>query len=144
MDRIFLDSQNTRAARRASTTSNENKIRKNKRLSDNVPTAPDAVFDAEGDGGRGARDVVKCAQVVRKKRERELLTAYVCDECQTFYDAMMPNKDRATIKCAHAPRARGDVGGLAPENSRHRARWAPEPAPRGFWNLAFTPPERDA
>jgi len=24
-------------------------------------------------------------------------------------------------------------------NSRHRAKWAPEPAPKGFWNLAFTP-----
>ena len=53
LDRIFLDSKNTRAARRDSTTSSENKVRKNKRLSDNAPKSPDAVFeaaDADADG----------------------------------------------------------------------------------------------
>ena len=144
LDRIFLDSKNTRAARRDSTSS-ENKVRKNKRLSDNAPKSPDAVFeatDADADARKEKRSVVKCVEVVRKKSERELLTSYVCEDCQTFYDAMMPNKDRATIKCTHAPRMNGG-GGDAPSNSRHRAKWAPEPAPKGFWNLAFTPPERD-
>ena len=145
LDRIFLDSKNTRAARRDSTTSSENKVRKNKRLSDNAPKSPDAVFeaaDADAAARKEKRSVVKCVEVVRKKRERELLTSYVCEDCQTFYDAMMPNKDRATIKCTHAPKMNG-IGGDAPSNSRHRAKWAPEPAPKGFWNLAFTPPERD-
>ena len=114
-------------------------------MSDNAPKSPDVVFeaaDADAAARKEKRSVVKCVEVVRKKRERELLTSYVCEDCQTFYDAMMPNKDRATIKCTHAPKMNG-ICGDAPSNSRHRAKWAPEPAPKGFWNLAFTPPERD-
>ena len=54
----------------------------------------------------------------RKKSERELLDAYVCPDCQTFYDAMMPGKDRSTIKCTRAAARECD------RNSRHRAKWA--------------------
>jgi hypothetical protein len=132
LDRIFLDSKNKGSAVNE-TTANGNKVRKNKRLSDNSPTGPNEVFgDSETAAARGQ---VKCVEVVRKKSEREQLNAYACEECRTFYSAMMPEKDRATIKCPHAlpPNA---------QNSRHRAKWAPEPAPKGFWNLAFTPPEK--
>lgn len=131
LDRIFLDSKNKGSA--VNETTNGNKVRKNKRLSDNSPTGPNEVFgDSETAAARGQ---VKCVEVVRKKSEREQLNAYACEECRTFYSAMMPDKDRATIKCPHAlpPNA---------QNSRHRAKWAPEPAPKGFWNLAFTPPEK--
>ena len=131
LDRIFLDSKNKGSA--VNETTNGNKVRKNKRLSDNSPTGPNEVFgDSETAAARGQ---VKCVEVVRKKSEREQLNAYACEECRTFYSAMMPEKDRATIKCPHAlpPNA---------QNSRHRAKWAPEPAPKGFWNLAFTPPEK--
>ena len=129
LDRIFLDSKNKGSA---ANETNDNKVRKNKRLSDNSPTGPNEVF---GDSETAARGQVKCVEVVRKKSEREQLNAYACEECRTFYSAMMPEKDRATIKCPHAlpPNA---------QNSRHRAKWAPEPAPKGFWNLAFTPPEK--
>jgi len=128
LDRIFLDSKN----RVSANETNDNKVRKNKRLSDNSPTGPNEVF---GDSETAARGQVKCVEVVRKKSEREQLNAYACEECRTFYSAMMPEKDRATIKCPHTlpPNA---------QNSRHRAKWAPEPAPKGFWNLAFTPPEK--
>jgi len=129
LDRIFLDSKNKGST---ANETNDNKVRKNKRLSDNSPTGPNEVF---GDSETAARGQVKCVEVVRKKSEREQLNAYACEECRTFYSAMMPEKDRATIKCPHAlpPNA---------QNSRHRAKWAPEPAPKGFWNLAFTPPEK--
>ena len=156
LDRIFLDSNDRaddreremasrdggeRAARgrrdSTSTPSGANKVRKNKRLSDNAPTNPDRVHDER-------RKVVKHVDVVRKKSEREALDAYVCDECRTFYDAMMPGKDRATIKCPHAPSTAGKMTTKQKlANSRHRAKWAPEPAPRGFWNLALTPPEKE-
>jgi splicing factor 4 len=107
-------------------------VRKNKRLSDNSPTAPEDIFATER---RGGSTEIKHVQVVRKKSEREQLNTYVCEECRSFYDAMMPGKECSTIKCTHAPPENA-------QNSRHRAKWAPEPAPKGFWNLAFTPPEK--
>lgn len=133
LDRIFLDSKN-KGSTANETTTNGNKVRKNKRLSDNSPTGPNEVF-GDSETAAAVRGQVKCVEVVRKKSEREQLNAYACEECRTFYSAMMPEKDRATIKCPHAlpPNA---------QNSRHRAKWAPEPAPKGFWNLAFTPPEK--
>ena len=130
LDRIFLDSKNAPASS-PSRENGDNKVRKNKRLSDNAPRSPNAVFD---DAGNARRRATKYQDVVRKKSERELLDAYVCPDCQTFYDAMMPGKDRSTIKCTHAPPRENVIA-----NSRHRAKWAPEPAPKGFWNLAFTP-----
>ena len=130
LDRIFLDSKNAPASS-PSLENGDNKVRKNKRLSDNAPRSPNAVFD---DAGNARRRATKHQDVVRKKSERELLDAYVCPDCQTFYDAMMPGKDRSTIKCTHAPPRENVIA-----NSRHRAKWAPEPAPKGFWNLAFTP-----
>ena len=141
LDRIFLDSKNTRRAsgETVSTSGDDshgNKVRKNKRLSDNAPRAPDAVH---GEGSGKPPRVVKHVEVVRNKSAREALDAYVCEECRTFYDAMMPDKDCSTIKCPHAPKE-GTTKSAAP-NGRHRAKWAPEPAPRGFWNLALTPPE---
>ena len=130
LDRIFLDSKNAPASS-PSRENGDNKVRKNKCLSDNAPRSPNAVFD---DAGNARRRATKYRDVVRKKSERELLDAYVCPDCQTFYDAMMPGKDRSTIKCTHAPPRENVIA-----NSRHRAKWAPEPAPKGFWNLAFTP-----
>lgn len=130
LDRIFLDSKNAPSSS-PSRERGANAVRKNKRLSDNAPRSPNAVFD---DAENARRRPTKYQDVVRKKSERELLDAYVCQDCQTFYDAMMPGKDRSTIKCTHAPPRENVI-----ENSRHRAKWAPEPAPKGFWNLAFTP-----
>ena len=130
LDRIFLDSKNAPSSS-PSRERGANAVRKNKRLSDNAPRSPNAVFD---DAENARRRPTKYQDVVRKKSERELLAAYVCQDCQTFYDAMMPGKDRSTIKCTHAPPRENVI-----ENSRHRAKWAPEPAPKGFWNLAFTP-----
>jgi len=131
LDRIFLDSKNAPSSS-PSRERGTNAVRKNKRLSDNAPRSPNAVFDDDAENAR--RRPTKYQEVVRKKSERELLNAYVCQDCQTFYDAMMPGKDRSTIKCTHAPPRENVI-----ENSRHRAKWAPEPAPKGFWNLAFTP-----
>ena len=139
LNRIFLDAN-------ASGDETRNGVRKNKRLSDNTPTPANEIFErppAADVGGAAAKiesapgasnKQVKYVEVVRKKSEREQLDAYVCEECRTFYNAMMPEKQPATIKCTHEPPSNAN-------NSRHRAKWAPEPAPKGFWNLAFTPPE---
>lgn len=143
LNRIFLDA-NTSGDGDAETS---NRVRKSKRLSDNAPTPANEVFERappkaiSNDNHGGAttaaaagKKQVKYVEVVRKKSERERLDAYVCEECRTFYNAMMPEKQPATIKCTHEPPSNAN-------NSRHRAKWAPEPAPKGFWNLAFTPPE---
>jgi len=127
LDRIFLDFKNSSAD-----PTEGNRVRKNKRLTDNAPKPANEVFEATTT--KEAPKGVKYVEVVRKKDEREKLDAYVCEECRTFYNAMMPEKKPATIKCTHEPPANA-------QNSRHRAKWAPEPAPKGFWNLAFTPPE---
>ena len=143
LNRIFLDA-NASGGGDAETS---NRVRKSKRLSDNAPTPANEVFERappkaisnDNHGGATAaaaagKKQVKYVEVVRKKSERERLDAYVCEECRTFYNAMMPEKQPATIKCTHEPPSNAN-------NSRHRAKWAPEPAPKGFWNLAFTPPE---
>ena len=143
LNRIFLDA-NASGGGDAETS---NRVRKSKSLSYNAPMpankvferAPSKVISNDNHGGATAaaaagKKQVKYVEVVRKKNERERLDAYVCEECRTFYNAMMPEKQPATIKCTHEPPSNAN-------NSRHRAKWAPEPAPKGFWNLAFTPPE---
>ena len=89
-------------------------------------------------GARGgflrARDVnaappgVKYSEVVRNKAERALLPSFTCDECDAFYGANSSVR-RPGGACTHCP-GPGDV-------SRHRAKWAPPPAPAGYWNLGF-------
>lgn len=93
---------------------------------------------AGGEGkfpARGEKEerVVKFVEVVRKRSEREKLPAFTCEECDKFYaaagltGASRPN-DGA---CQHCP------PGTTDDWSRHRARWAPPPAPKGYWNLGF-------
>ena len=123
LDRIFLDSKNAPASS-PSRENGDNKVRKNKCLSDNAPRSPNAVFD---DAGNARRRATKYRDVVRKKSERELLDAYVCPDCQTFYDAMMPGKDRSTIKCTHAPPRENVIA-----NSRHRGSGRRNRRRRGF------------
>ena len=73
---------------------------------------------------------IKHVEVVRRKAERALLPGFTCTECEQFYDAAgRTGLQRPGGACTHCP-GPGD-------RSRHRAKWAPPPAPPGYWNLGF-------
>lgn len=85
-------------------------------------------FPARG----GKERVVKFVEVVRKRSEREKLPAFTCEECDKFYAAAgLTGAFRPNGACQHRP------PGTTDDWSRHRARWAPPPAPKGYWNLGF-------
>ena len=89
---------------------------------------PEGRFPARG----GKERVVKFVEVVRKRSEREKLPAFTCEECDKFYAAAgLTGASRPNDACQHRP------PGTADDWSRHRARWAPPPAPKGYWNLGF-------
>jgi hypothetical protein len=78
-------------------------------------------------------------EVERNKFAREKLPAWKCEECEKFYAATgrpVPQLKQGEA-CQHCP-------GPSKVNdwSRHRAKWAPPPAPAGFWNLDLTPAPR--
>ena len=82
---------------------------------------------------------IKRVEVVRGALAREKLPAFACEACEKFYAAAgraAPEGKRGEA-CAHCPGPN-----RTNDWSRHRARWAPPPAPRGFWNLDLTPAER--
>ena len=94
-----------------------------------------------GPGGEPAEPArareVKHAAVVRDKAERAAMPAFACEECERFYAATARAGVRAPRgACTHRP-GPGREGRDA-SHSRHRARWAPPPAPPGFWNLGMT------
>lgn len=76
--------------------------------------------------------IVKFVEVVRKKSEREKLPAFTCEECDKFYAAAGLTRPKDEGACQHRPN-----GATFDDWSRHRARWAPPPAPAGYWNLGF-------
>jgi hypothetical protein len=83
---------------------------------------------------------IKSVEVVRGAFAREKLPAFACEACEKFYAAngrSAPEGKRGEA-CAHCPGPN-----RAKDWSRHRARWAPPPAPRGFWNLDLTPAETE-
>ena len=99
------------------------------------------VVGAGGPGGEPAEPArareVKHAAVVRDKAERAAMPAFACEECERFYAATARAGVRAPRgACTHRP-GPGREGRDA-SHSRHRARWAPPPAPPGFWNLGMT------
>jgi hypothetical protein len=82
---------------------------------------------------------IKRVEVVRGALAREKLPAFACEACEKFYAAAgrAPPEGKRGEACAHCPGPN-----RTNDWSRHRARWAPPPAPRGFWNLDLTPAER--
>ena len=82
---------------------------------------------------------IKRVEVVRGAAARAALPAFACEACEKFYAATgrAPPEGEEGEACAHCP-------GPTRMNdwSRHRARWAPPPAPPGFWNLDLTPAPR--
>ena len=82
---------------------------------------------------------IKKVEVVREKFAREKLPAFACEQCEKFYTAtgrpVLEGKPGEA--CAHCPGPN-----RMNDWSRHRAKWAPPPAPAGFWNLDLTPAER--
>ena len=86
-----------------------------------------------------AEKEIKRVEVERNKFAREKLPAWKCEECEKFYAATgrpVPQLKQGEA-CQHCP-------GPSKVNdwSRHRAKWAPPPAPAGFWNLDLTPAPR--
>lgn len=82
---------------------------------------------------------IKRVEVVRGALAREKLPAFACEACEKFYAAAgrAPPEGKRGEACAHCPGPN-----RTNDWSRHRARWAPPPAPRGFWNLDLTPAPR--
>lgn len=70
----------------------------------------------------------KYVEPVRRKVERENLKGIECQQCKKFYDAVLPDGDKAanTTRCEHHDGV-----------SRHRYRYAPPLTPEGFWNIGF-------
>ena len=93
-----------------------------------------AAGEAKGEGKE-----IKRVEVVRGALAREKLPAFACEACEKFYAAAgrAPPEGKEGEACAHCPGP-----SRANDWSRHRARWAPPPAPRGFWNLDLTPAAR--
>ena len=87
-----------------------------------------------GTGPVGARRETKRVEVIRDKATRAALPAFTCEECDKFYAAAeRAGVERPRGACTHRPGP-----GMHNSWSRHRARWAPPPAPEGFWNLGMT------
>jgi hypothetical protein len=87
-----------------------------------------------GTGPVGARRETKRVEVIRDKATRAALPAFTCEECDKFYAAAeRSGVERPRGACTHRPGP-----GMHNSWSRHRARWAPPPAPEGFWNLGMT------
>ena len=87
----------------------------------------------------GEEKEIKRVEVVRGALARAKLPAFACEACEKFYAATgraLPEGKEGEA-CAHCPGP-----SRANDWSRHRARWAPPPAPRGFWNLDLTPAPR--
>ena len=85
-------------------------------------------------GTVGARRETKHVEVIRDKATRAALPAFTCEECDKFYAAAeRAGVERPRGACTHRPGP-----GMHNSWSRHRARWAPPPAPEGFWNLGMT------
>lgn len=89
--------------------------------------------------GKSSEKEIKRVEVVRGALARAKLPAFACEACEKFYAATgrAPPEGKEGEACAHCPGP-----SRANDWSRHRARWAPPPAPRGFWNLDLTPAER--
>ena len=87
----------------------------------------------------GEEKEIKRVEVVRGALARAKLPAFACEACEKFYAAAgrAPPEGKEGEACAHCPGP-----SRANDWSRHRARWAPPPAPRGFWNLDLTPAAR--
>ena len=87
----------------------------------------------------GEEKEIKRVEVVRGALARAKLPAFACEACEKFYAAAgrAPPEGKEGEACAHCPGP-----SRANDWSRHRARWAPPPAPRGFWNLDLTPAPR--
>ena len=89
--------------------------------------------------GKSSEKEIKRVEVVRGALARAKLPAFACEACEKFYAATgraLPEGKEGEA-CAHCPGP-----SRANDWSRHRARWAPPPAPRGFWNLDLTPAPR--
>ena len=89
--------------------------------------------------GKSSEKEIKRVEVVRGALARAKLPAFACEACEKFYAATgrAPPEGKEGEACAHCPGP-----SRANDWSRHRARWAPPPAPRGFWNLDLTPAPR--
>jgi len=72
----------------------------------------------------------KYVEVERRRDVRAAMPAHACIECEKFYKAM----GQAPPPCSHSVDARAGHLGQA---GRHRARWAPQATPPGFWALGF-------
>ena len=122
--------------------------RREKRRVDATAPAIDERLDASrrtrvttraNETANGEEKEIKRVEVVRGALARAKLPAFACEACEKFYAATgrAPPEGKEGEACAHCPGP-----SRANDWSMHRARWAPPPAPRGFWNLDLTPAPR--
>lgn len=121
--------------------------------------------DANGDNDKVKP--YKYQEVIRRKDEREKLTAFECEACRRFWEAIdtwgaipqqpgthaMASSSSSSMKCGHSrlpPNATAEeakvkaaiyVEGLKQNSGRHRYRYEPPSTPKEFWNMNFTPVE---
>jgi hypothetical protein len=97
---------------------------------DRIPLSPALAPAPAARRPSGPPGGTKYVEVVRRKADRAALPSFTCEECDSFYAAAeRTGVQRPQGACTHCP-------GLG-DRSRHRAKWAPPPAPVGYWNLGF-------
>jgi hypothetical protein len=77
------------------------------------------------------KNPIKFTEVMRNKAARECLPGTTCNECNSFYKALLdqgimtPNGYEEKLKMC----------------SRHKAQWTPPTTPEGFWDLSVNTPK---
>jgi hypothetical protein len=88
--------------------------------------------------------------VIRRKEDRDQLSAFECEDCRRFYDAVERwggvNATTDLPRCDHrqngASAAEGIIAArqtMVAQGSRHRYLYAPPPTPEGYWDILFSP-----
>lgn len=98
----------------------------------------------------------KHQEVIRKRKDRENLEGFECQDCKRFYDAMekwgaigdLPQCQHHVIPKAAHQQQQAQQAKLRSElragASRHRYLFEPPLTPKGFWDLGFTPPKKSS
>ncbi|KAG7673633.1 hypothetical protein Ndes2526B_g02915 [Nannochloris sp. 'desiccata'] len=130
------------------------------------PEAPPRQQQQQQRGQSLPNGAFKHQEVIRKRKDREKLEGFECQDCKRFYDAMekwgaigvLPqcqhhvNPKTAAARAGAAPVGNGAAlqqqarqanlrNELRAGASRHRYLFEPPLTPKGFWDLGFSPPK---
>jgi hypothetical protein len=94
----------------------------------------------------------KHQEVIRKRKDREKLEGFECQDCKRFYNAMekwgaigdLPQcQHLVNPKAAQQQQQQANLRNeLRAGASRHRYLFEPPLTPKGFWDLGFSPPRK--